>query len=240
MTQNSRSIHKEFPFKIKSCKVLEGPISITKQKSQLNEFVNTKEDSKIEYFRMNGSLKTSAPLPSFASTFTINNDSLSQFPKPKLFALPQNLNNYLPINFFFLFPFLIDSKFPNKLLMNENNSPMNKDIINIVTQKNKKGGKLLYGKAYESRNVYKSIVRFLSVYTNKNSTDIIRILKEARFKDNDIEKCFLKMKKYGEISKSQISQKNFQFLIKKIVMNLSPHTYVLRETLQAIMINCFI
>jgi len=100
---------------------------------------------------------------------------------------------------------------------------------------NRKG--ILSGKAYVSRNVYKSIVRFLFICVQKNREGVTQILEDAGFTNEEIEKCFKKLKGYNESVKAQNSKKNSQALIRKIVKESSARTYVLRETLYAMLKN---
>eukprot|EP00826_Nyctotherus_ovalis_P024961 TRINITY_DN1926_c0_g1_i6.p1 TRINITY_DN1926_c0_g1~~TRINITY_DN1926_c0_g1_i6.p1 ORF type:complete len:149 (+),score=38.44 TRINITY_DN1926_c0_g1_i6:77-523(+) len=95
----------------------------------------------------------------------------------------------------------------------------------------------LSGKAYISRNVYKSIVRFLFTCVQKNKEQMTEILKKAEFGDGEIEKCFAKLRSYNDSIRAQNSKKNSQAVVKKIVKESSARTYVLRETLYAMMQN---
>lgn len=95
----------------------------------------------------------------------------------------------------------------------------------------------LSGKAYISRNVYKSIVRFLFTCVQKNKEQMTEILKKAEFSDGEIEKCFTKLRSYNDSIRAQSSKKNSQAVVKKIVKESSARTYVLRETLYAMMQN---
>ncbi len=96
---------------------------------------------------------------------------------------------------------------------------------------------LLSGKAYKSRNVYKSIVRHLFSYIRKNREDIIRILKDAGFSMTEIEHSFFKINYYNDLEREQSNKKNSQATIKKMVSKRTIYTYILRETLNTMMHN---
>lgn len=112
--------------------------------------------------------------------------------------------------------------------------------INISINSNQgssNGRGILSGKAYISRNVYKSIVRFLFICVQKNREDITQILKESGFSGDDIDKCFIKLRDYNDSVKAQNSKKNSQAVIRKMAKERSARTYVLRETLYAMLQN---
>ena len=100
-----------------------------------------------------------------------------------------------------------------------------------------KSKSLLSGKAYKSRNVYKSIIRHLFSYIRKNREDIIRILTEAGFSMQDIEHGFFKINYYNDLEREQSNKKNSQATIKKMVTKRSIYTYILRETLNTMLYN---
>ena len=100
-----------------------------------------------------------------------------------------------------------------------------------------KNKSLLSGKAYKSRNVYKSIIRHLFSYIRKNREDIIRILTEAGFPMSDIEHGFFKVNYYNDLERDQSSKKNSQSIIKKMVAKRTIYTYILRETLNTMLHN---
>lgn len=100
-----------------------------------------------------------------------------------------------------------------------------------------KSKSLLSGKAYQSRNVYKSIVRHLFSYIRKNREDIIRILTEAGFSMQDIEHGFFKINYYNDLEREQSNKKNSQSTIKKMATKRTIYTYILRETLNTMLHN---
>ena len=96
---------------------------------------------------------------------------------------------------------------------------------------------LLSGKAYKSRNVYKSIVRHLFSYIRKNRDDILRILKDAGFSTTEIEHGFFKINYYNDLEREQSSKKNSQATIKKMASKRTIYAYILRETLNSMLHN---
>ncbi len=100
-----------------------------------------------------------------------------------------------------------------------------------------KNRSLLSGKAYKSRNVYKSVVRHLFSYVRKNRDDIIRILTEAGFSMQEVEHAFFKINYYNDLEREQSSKKNSQATIKKMVTKRTIYTYILRETLSTMLHN---
>lgn len=95
----------------------------------------------------------------------------------------------------------------------------------------------LCGKAYESRNVYKSIVRHLFLYVKKNEDDIRIILEEAGFSSKDIKECFNELEQHDKSVKSQSFRINPQVIIKRMIGTNSIRAHVLRETLFAMLHN---
>jgi len=100
-----------------------------------------------------------------------------------------------------------------------------------------KAKNLLSGKAYKSRNVYKSIIRHLFSYIRKNREDIIRILRDAGFSMPEIEHGFFKVNYYNDLEREQSIKKNSQATIKKMVSKKTIYTYILRETLNTMLHN---
>jgi hypothetical protein len=136
-----------------------------------------------------------------------------------------------------LTPFLSESKPVSNICASQPGLPTNPNLFPSRNQRSANPKGILSGKAYVSRNVYKSIVRFLFICVQKNHEAITEILHNAGFSNETIEKCFKKLKGYNESVKAQNSKKNSQSLIRKIVRESSARTYVLRETLYAMLQN---
>ena len=89
------------------------------------------------------------------------------------------------------------------------------------------------GGAYKRRNVYKSIVRHMFSYIRKNREEIIKILQEAGYGMSDIEHAFFEVSCYNDMEQQKGNKKQSQSTIKKMVETRSIYTYILRETLFA-------
>lgn len=91
--------------------------------------------------------------------------------------------------------------------------------------------------AYKRRNVYKSIIRHMFSYTRKNRNEIIRVLKENCFDMAKIEHAFFKVNYFNDLERQKGKSKKSQATVKKIIVKKSIYTYILRETLYAMMQN---
>lgn len=179
-------------------------------------------------------LSSSFPLPSFPfslSNFFVFNSDVGRFSFGGSPFLPPR-TSVMP-----LIPFHDSLSLAPRFSaqQTEFNGKLNVSISSNQISSNGRG--MLNGKAYISRNVYKSIVRFLYVCVQKNKEDITQILKEAGFSGDEIEKCFIKLKDYNDSVKAQNSKKNSQAVVRKLAKERSSRTYVLRETLYAMVQN---
>jgi len=95
--------------------------------------------------------------------------------------------------------------------------------------------RILGTSAYKKRNVYKSIVRHMFGYMRKHREEITTILKNARFKTQDIEHAFYKINYYNDMERQKGNPKRSQSIVKKIVNKKCIYTYLLRETLKNMM-----
>lgn len=107
----------------------------------------------------------------------------------------------------------------------------------VVSGKNELRKNLLEGSSYKSRNVYKSIVHYMSSYTKKNREEILRILCEKGFTSQQIEHAFFKIGEYCDLELNKKAKKTSQTTIRKILSKKTILTYILRETLNAMLKN---
>lgn len=89
------------------------------------------------------------------------------------------------------------------------------------------------GGAYKRRNVYKSIVRHMFSYIRKNRDGIIKILLAAGYPMNEIEHAFFEVSCYNDLEQQRGNKKQSQTTIRKMVDKPTIYTYILRETLNA-------
>eukprot|EP00830_Metopus_es_P007281 TRINITY_DN1690_c0_g1_i1.p1 TRINITY_DN1690_c0_g1~~TRINITY_DN1690_c0_g1_i1.p1 ORF type:complete len:349 (+),score=46.48 TRINITY_DN1690_c0_g1_i1:38-1084(+) len=109
-----------------------------------------------------------------------------------------------------------------------------KDLSDIPDEPPSK--KILGGNAYKRRNVYKFILRQMGNYISKCKEELWDILKKKGYSVESMDYAFEKIKKYNEPG-YQKGQKNAQSIITKILRNRNLYIYLLRETLNALMIN---
>ena len=93
------------------------------------------------------------------------------------------------------------------------------------------------GKSYQYRNVYKSIIRNMYSYFKNNKEDIIKILKEAGYKNEKVEHAFFKITLYCDNERKKGNKKLSQILIKKMLSERCIYTYIIREALNAMLKN---
>ncbi len=91
--------------------------------------------------------------------------------------------------------------------------------------------------AYKRRNVYKSIIRHMYSYIRKNRDDIIAVLEKNNFSVPEIEHAFFKISYLNDLEKQKGKSKKSQTTVKEIMKKRSIYTYILRETLNAMMQN---
>lgn len=90
-------------------------------------------------------------------------------------------------------------------------------------------------RSYKSRNLYKMIVTSLYVAITKNKNVIRAMLTQNGFSDNDIGQALTKISSFYFEKSSKKSKMTSQSIIKKMLGNLTIYTYILRETLNAMM-----
>jgi len=119
----------------------------------------------------------------------------------------------------------IESKKP---LTQSPNSPLKRSpqADNIVCKR------LVSGLAYESRNVYKSIVRHIYASIKSDRDHLITILKKAGFSQEEIETCFIEISKYRSDSRPKDIERNSQVRIESMLKTKSIFSFVLKETLE--------
>jgi len=80
------------------------------------------------------------------------------------------------------------------------------------------------------RNVYKSIIRSIHTYTRKNSLSLMKMLQDKGFSKEEIEHAFFVIGSRQEEKKHKFK---FLTLLKRMVRDKSIYTYILKETLNA-------
>eukprot|EP00830_Metopus_es_P020532 TRINITY_DN8186_c0_g1_i1.p1 TRINITY_DN8186_c0_g1~~TRINITY_DN8186_c0_g1_i1.p1 ORF type:complete len:362 (+),score=48.34 TRINITY_DN8186_c0_g1_i1:34-1086(+) len=100
-----------------------------------------------------------------------------------------------------------------------------------------KDTKMIKGSAYKKRNVYKSVIRHVYSYMRKNRDEVFAILQRNHYSLQEIEHAFYKINFYNDMERQKGNPKKSQAIIKKIVEKKSIYTYLLRETLNAMMKN---
>ncbi len=93
------------------------------------------------------------------------------------------------------------------------------------------------GGAYKRRNVYKSIIRHMYSYIRKNRDDVIKVLQQANYSMSEIEHAFFEVSCYNDAEQQKGNKKQSQATIKKMIDQRSIYTYILRETLNAMIKN---
>ena len=91
------------------------------------------------------------------------------------------------------------------------------------------------GKAYERRNVYKCIVRHIHTCMRKNREQMMQILKTAGYSIQNIEHAFIKVDGYSAVERQHEPKARSRILILKMLSKKTIYTYMLRETLNAMM-----
>jgi hypothetical protein len=108
--------------------------------------------------------------------------------------------------------------------------------LELITEA-KSGKGLVKGISYESRNVYKSLIRHIFSYTRKNRETIVDILLQSGYTMSEIEHAFYKINCYNELEREKAFKKKAQATIRKMMGAKTIYTYILRETLNALLIN---
>lgn len=91
--------------------------------------------------------------------------------------------------------------------------------------------------AYKRRNVYKSIVRHMFSYIRKNRESILRVLEGNGFTMPQIEHAFFKVNYLNDLERQKGKSKKSQTTVKKMLQKKTIYTFILRETLYAMMQN---
>eukprot|EP00826_Nyctotherus_ovalis_P057773 TRINITY_DN7907_c0_g1_i16.p1 TRINITY_DN7907_c0_g1~~TRINITY_DN7907_c0_g1_i16.p1 ORF type:complete len:191 (+),score=43.31 TRINITY_DN7907_c0_g1_i16:314-886(+) len=86
-------------------------------------------------------------------------------------------------------------------------------------------------KAYDKRNVYKSIIRHMSKFTHKYHLHFTATLKREGFLTEEIETAFNKVTSWAEQEKHKGKPKASKKAIEEMLMVKNIYTYMLRETL---------
>lgn len=87
-------------------------------------------------------------------------------------------------------------------------------------------------RAYDKRNVYKSIIRHMLKLIKKNSRHFVTILKDSKFELEEIEESFRDVKYWAEQEKQKGKPKASKRAIEKMLTTKTIHSYILRETLK--------
>ena len=91
--------------------------------------------------------------------------------------------------------------------------------------------RLMAGQAYESRNVYKSIVRRIYTMIKNERSRLKEALKKLNFTEPEMEVAFEEISRFRTASKPKNIEKNSQVRIEKMLKTKSIFTYILRESL---------
>jgi len=91
--------------------------------------------------------------------------------------------------------------------------------------------------AYRRRNVYKSVIRHMLSYIRKNRDCIIGVLKTHNFSMQEIEHAFFQVSYLNELERQKGKTKRSQTTINGFMKEKTIYTYILRETLYAMMQN---
>jgi len=98
--------------------------------------------------------------------------------------------------------------------------------------------KSLGGNAYKRRNVYKSIVQHMFTYIKKNKAEVITVLCGNGFTMRDIEHAFFNINYHNYSNQQKGSKKrSAQDIINSIISGRNIYTYMLRESLFAMLKN---
>lgn len=87
-------------------------------------------------------------------------------------------------------------------------------------------------RAYDKRNVYKSIIRHMLKLIKKNSRRFITILEDSKFELEEIEESFRDVEYWAEQEKQKGKPKASKRAIEKMLTTKTIHSYILRETLK--------
>lgn len=94
---------------------------------------------------------------------------------------------------------------------------------------------LIVGKAYQARNVYKSIIRHIYTYTKRNKAYLRSILDKAGYTEAEIKATFETIHKYNDPKRPKEIERNTQAKVEIMLNAKSPLTFVLREVLQSML-----
>lgn len=96
---------------------------------------------------------------------------------------------------------------------------------------------LFKGQSYKNRNAYKTILRYIESYLRKNTPDITEVLARNGYYEEEVQKAIIKLYDYSQSERSNGNAKASQNLIKKMLAKKSIYSYILRESLYAIIIS---
>eukprot|EP00826_Nyctotherus_ovalis_P053031 TRINITY_DN6826_c0_g1_i18.p5 TRINITY_DN6826_c0_g1~~TRINITY_DN6826_c0_g1_i18.p5 ORF type:complete len:141 (+),score=39.43 TRINITY_DN6826_c0_g1_i18:1303-1725(+) len=86
--------------------------------------------------------------------------------------------------------------------------------------------------AYKYRNVYKSVIRHLYVYTQGNQDKLMNLLKEKGFEEEDIKITFEIIKNYKPEGVPKEIEKGAKYRVEGILKEKTMLTYIMKETLE--------
>lgn len=86
-------------------------------------------------------------------------------------------------------------------------------------------------RAYDKRNVYKSIIRCMLKFIKKNKQHFVGMLKDSGFGMTEIERGFGDVEDWAEQENQRGKPKASKKAIEEMLLVKSIHTYILRETL---------
>lgn len=164
--------------------------------------------------------------------------------RERIFSQPRPMNMFPPlINQMPLCqPIASASSIPNivnlqsQVKTNPSQEDKNDDSLEHINEP-KSGKGLVKGISYESRNVYKSLIRHIFSYTRKNRETIVEILLQSGYVMSEVEHAFYKINCYNELEREKAFKKKAQATIRKMMGAKTIYTYILRETLNALLIN---
>lgn len=85
--------------------------------------------------------------------------------------------------------------------------------------------------AYKRRNVYKSVIRHMFSYTQKNKGKITNILMNERYTKKEINDAFVYISSLNDLDKQKGKAKRPQNTIKSMLESKNINVYILKETL---------
>ena len=86
-------------------------------------------------------------------------------------------------------------------------------------------------RAYDKRNVYKSIIRCILKLVKNNKSHFIEVLRDNGFKIKEIEKAFKNVKDWAKQESQRGKPKTSKKAIEEMSLVKTIHSYILKETL---------